>query len=165
MPRPSQIVINTSPLLALIAGLGDLAILDQLYQTVFVTHEVAQEILRGGKLGFGVPEFEQAKSLERLDQPLQIMPSLLNSLDLGEASVIQLALNLGLSTVCIDEAIGCRIARLNSLKVTGSIGILLRAKQEGYDFSMQGVITRMLNQGICVSSSVIQTDLKESGEF
>lgn len=165
MPRPTQIVINTSPLLALIAGLGDLDILVQLYQTTFVTYEVAQEILRGGKLGFGVPEFRQAQSLQRLDKPLEIMPFLLNSLDLGEASVIQLALNLGLSTVCIDEAIGRRIARLNSLKVTGSIGILLRAKQEGHDFSMQAVITRMLNQGIRLSPSVIQTALKESGEL
>ncbi|BFM38194.1 DUF3368 domain-containing protein [Synechocystis sp. LKSZ1] len=49
--------------------------------------------------------------------------------------------------------------------MTGSIGILLRAKQEGYDFSMQTVITRMLNQGIRLSSSVIQTALKESGEI
>ncbi|BFM38195.1 DUF3368 domain-containing protein [Synechocystis sp. LKSZ1] len=116
MPKPTQIVINTSPLLALIAGLGDLAILGELYETVFVTYEVGQEILTGGKLGFGIAEFEQAKSLQRLDKPLQIMPFLLNSLDLGEASVIQLSLNLGIATVCIDEAIGRRIARLNSLK-------------------------------------------------
>jgi predicted nucleic acid-binding protein len=165
MPKPTQLVINTSPLLALIAGLGDLAILGELYETVFVTYEVEQEILTGGKLGFGITEFEKASFLQKLDKPLAITPFLFNSLDLGEASVIQLALNLGIATVCIDEAIGRRIARLNSLKVTGSIGILLRAKREGYNFSMQTVITRMLNQGIHLSSSVIQIALKESGEI
>jgi predicted nucleic acid-binding protein len=164
MPRPKQIVINTSPLLALIAGLGSLEILGDLYETVFVPYEVQQEILRGGKSGFGTVEFEQAKKINKLDQPLSINPLLLNSLDLGEASVIQLALNLGIATVCIDEAIGRRVARLSGLKVTGSIGILLRAKKEGYDFSMQEVINRMVSRGIRLGQTVIEIALKESGE-
>ncbi|WP_216594172.1 hypothetical protein [Synechococcus sp. PCC 6312] len=56
-------------------------------------------------------------------------PYLLNSLDSGEAAVIQLALNQNIQTVCIDETSGRRIARLNGLNVTGSIGILLKLKQ------------------------------------
>lgn len=164
MPRTKQIVINTSPLLALIAGLGDLTILSNLYQNVYVTYEVSQEILNGGKNGFGVKEFQEIKTLHKINYPLPITPFLLNSLDLGEASVIQLALNLGISTVCIDEVVGRRIARLNSLKVTGSIGILLRAKQEGYDFSMREVIDRMVNRGIRLSNNIISVALKEAGE-
>ncbi|NJL57568.1 DUF3368 domain-containing protein [bacterium] len=68
------------------------------------------------------------------------------------------------SPVCIDEVVGRRIARLNSLKVTGSIGILLRAKQEGYDFLMKEVIDRMVNRGIRLSDNIIAVALKEAGE-
>ena len=46
MPSPERIVINTSPLLALIAGLEDLSFLETLYQEVLVPYEVDQEILR-----------------------------------------------------------------------------------------------------------------------
>ncbi|WP_243714094.1 hypothetical protein [Nostoc sp. 106C] len=67
---------------------------------------------------------------------------LLNSLDLGEASVIQLALNKNIPTVCIDEAVGRGIARLSGLLVTGSIGILLRAKREGYPLYLNAVQLR-----------------------
>ncbi|ACB00929.1 MULTISPECIES: DUF3368 domain-containing protein [Cyanophyceae] len=164
MPSPERIVINTSPLLALIAALGDLSLLGQLYPEVLVPYEVGQEILRGGQSGFGVMEFQQATSLKKLGQPLQIAPLLLNSLDLGEASVIQLAMDEGISTVCIDEAIGRRIARLSNLRVTGSIGILLRAKREGYPLVMREMIARMVQRGIRLSDAVIQVALKEAGE-
>jgi predicted nucleic acid-binding protein len=68
--------------------------------------------------------------------PLNISPLLLNSLDLGEAAVIQLAINENIQTVCIDEAAGRRVARLSGLSLTGTIGILLRAKKEGYPISV-----------------------------
>jgi len=58
-----------------------------------------------------------------------------NSLDLGEAAVIQLALQHGIPLVAIDETVGRRFARLSGLTVTGAIGILLRAKSLGYPCS------------------------------
>ncbi|MGB2927127.1 MAG: DUF3368 domain-containing protein [Limnothrix sp.] len=165
MPKTQQIVINTSPLLALIAAFGDLTILPNLYKNVAVPFEVGQEILRGGKSGFGVAEFRAASGLNKLEEPCQISPLLLNSLDLGEASVIQCALDRHIQTVCIDEAIGRRIARLSSLQVTGSIGILLRAKKEGYDFSMETAIANMLKRGIRLSQPVINTALTEAKKY
>ena len=162
MPKTQQIVINTSPILALIAALGDLSILENLYQDVFVPLEVSQEILRGGQSGFGVAEFQAVQGLKKLDQPQNISPLLLNSLDLGEASVIQCALDKSIETVCIDEAMGRRIARLSNLRLTGSIGILLRAKKEGYDFVMEEAIANMLKHGIRLSQTVIDIAIRES---
>lgn len=164
MPNPSPIVINTSPLIALVAGLGDLKILQSLYTNVFVPFEVCQEIIQGGKTGFGLAEFQSATWLKKESSPSLINPFLLNSLDIGEASVIQLALNQSIQTVCIDEAVGRRIARLNNLSVTGSIGILLRAKQEGYPLSVKQAIKNMLNHNIRLSETVIKIALREAGE-
>ena len=132
MPERKRIVINTSPLISLVAALGDLTVLRSLYTEVLVPFEVCQEITAGGKDGFAVAEFEAANWLKKKETSLSISSFLLNSLDLGEAAVIQLALDENIKTVCIDEAVGRRIARLNGLSLTGSIGILLRAKQSGY---------------------------------
>ncbi|NEO58830.1 MAG: hypothetical protein F6K54_40845 [Okeania sp. SIO3B5] len=80
MLKPAKIVINTSPIIALIAGNGDLEILQSLYTDVFVPFEVCQEIIRGGKTGFGVAEFQSANWLKKESSPLTISPFLLNSL-------------------------------------------------------------------------------------
>jgi predicted nucleic acid-binding protein len=51
MPENKSLVINTGPLLALIAGYGDLSLLEKLYQHVLVPFEVCQEIESGGAKG------------------------------------------------------------------------------------------------------------------
>jgi predicted nucleic acid-binding protein len=164
MPKTEIIVINTSPLIALISALGDLTILPFLYQEVLVPFEVCQEILKGGSTGFAITEFQTDSWLNKQSKPLQITPFLLNSLDLGEASVIQLALNKSIQTVCIDEVVGRRIARLSGLSLTGSIGILLRAKKENYPLSIKDCIKKMLDHQIRLSQTVINFALKEAGE-
>lgn len=162
MPNLQEIVINTSPLLALSAALGDLSLLQSLYAEVFVPFEVCQEIEKGGLSGFSVAEFKAAHFLNKLDKPLTISPFLKNSLDIGEASVIQLALDKDIQTVCIDETVGRRIARLNNLTLTGSIGVLIRAHREGHLFSMSEAIKNMQTRGIWLSDSVISVALKEA---
>ena len=107
--------------MALIAALGDLKVLESLYERVFVPYEVCLEILAGGSSGFGIDEFSQATFLFKQKNQTKIEPYLLNSLDLGESSVIQTALDMKIRTVCIDEAMGRRIARLNGLTLTGSL--------------------------------------------
>ncbi|MBZ8183097.1 DUF3368 domain-containing protein [Oscillatoria salina] len=164
MPKPDRIVINTSPLIALVAALGDLSLLENLYSEVLVPFEVCQEILTGDSSRFAAAEFQAALKLNKQTTPLKISPFLLNSLDLGEASVIQLALNESITTVCIDEAIGRRYARLSGLSVTGSIGVLIRAKREGYPLSIKTAIEQMLHRGIRLSTTVINTALKQAGE-
>jgi predicted nucleic acid-binding protein len=164
MPKTEKIVVNTAPLISLVAALGNLNVLQVLYAQVLVPFEVCQEILTGGSTGFAVAEFEAASWLQKYQNPLSISPLLLNSLDLGEAAVIQLALNENIQTVCIDEAVGRRIARLSGVCVTGSIGILLRANREGYPVSMQQAIKRMKNQGVRLSDTVIAFALQEARE-
>jgi len=165
MPNTSEIVINTSPLIAIVAAMGDFNVLQSLYTNVIVPFEVSQEILIGGTTGLSVTEFQADFWLKKQSVPVNISPILLNSLDIGEASVIQLALNKNISTVCIDDAVGRRIARLSGLAVTGSIGILLRAKKEGYPLSIKTAIEKMLNHNIRLSQRVIDFALKEAGEF
>lgn len=163
MPNTEEIVIDTSPLIALVAALGDLSIL-RMYSHVWLPFEVCQEILVGGSTGFAVAEFQAAHWLEKETTSLDVAPILRNSLDRGEAAVIQLALNKGIQTVCIDEPAGRRIARLSGLSVTGSIGILLRARREGHHFSMQKAIQQMRQKGIWLSERVVTFALTQVGE-
>jgi len=78
--------------------------------------------------------------------------------------VVQLALHKNISTVCIDEAMGRRVARLNGLKLTGSIGILIRAKKEGFPIVIRDAIQRMKDHGIWLSEGVVSFALDQVGE-
>ena len=157
MPESEQtIVTNTTPLIALAAATGSLDALRFLYTRVVVPFEVAQEIQAGGHDAFGVDVFKSASWLEIGRAPVALTPYLQNALDLGEASVIQTALDLGVKRVCIDETIGRRMARLSNLSVTGSIGVLLKAKSLGYDVSISDALERMRQRGIWLSLEVIK---------
>ena len=157
MPESEQtIVTNTTPLIALTAATGSLDALRFLYTRVVVPFEVAQEIQAGGHDAFGVDVFKSASWLEIGRAPVALTPYLQNALDLGEASVIQTARDLGVKRVCIDETIGRRMARLSNLSVTGSIGVLLKAKSLGYDVSISDALERMRQRGIWLSLEVIK---------
>lgn len=160
----SRIVINTGPILAIIAALGDLAILNNLYREVHIPAEVEKEILVGGASGFGVQQFADASFLVKWENEQSVTPLLSNILDQGESAVIQLALSQNINMVCIDEAVGRRVARLNGLMLTGSIGILLRAKKEGLLVSVSDAIQQMHKNGIWLSDRVVHFALRQSGE-
>ncbi len=116
----------------------------------------------GGKDAFGLDVFKQASWLEIRHSPVVLPPYLQNSLDRGEASVIQTALQEGIELVCIDEVVGRRIARLSKLSLTGSIGILLKAKSMGYPISIPEALSQMRARGIWLSESVVRFALEHS---
>ncbi|NBD33765.1 MAG: hypothetical protein GVY17_12575 [Cyanobacteria bacterium] len=64
----------------------------------------------------------------------------------------------------LDETVGRRIARLNGLSVTSSIGILLKYKQQKPSLSIQKAIQNMINHNIYLSQNVINFALKQAGE-
>jgi predicted nucleic acid-binding protein len=157
--RSAVLVSNTTPLIALTAALGSLDILKFMYARVVVPFEVAQEIRAGGQASFGVGVFHQADWLDVQDQPVTLLPFLQNSLDAGEASVIQTALNLSLPLVCIDEAVGRRTARLCGLNLTGSLGVMLKAQQLGFRLDLPEAIYKMQSHGIWLSPALIASVL------
>jgi predicted nucleic acid-binding protein len=151
---PKKLVINTGPIIALIIALNDLAILEENYEEVYVPKRVAEEILVKGNERYDAKVFLKNKFLTKLEKPIKINSFLKNSLDSGEASVIQVALNKNVETVCIDEAAGRRIARLNNLKITGSLGIIISTINNGKDIDLKKVVKTMRNNGIWISDKL-----------
>lgn len=160
-PKP-VLVTNTTPLISLAAATGNLDILKFLYARVVVPLEVAEEVRVGGKQSFGLDVFECAEWLDIQTAEVTLQPFLSNSLDKGEASVIQTAMNLGLPLACIDETAGRRVARLCGLDVTGSVGILLKARRLGFDVSIALALQRMQAQGIWLGDQVIKFALAQN---
>ena len=163
MPEKREIVINTGPLLALAAA-GRLDVLPALFRRIVVPEEVWREVAVGGRTGFALAELSAAPWLDKRAAPTPLTPFLTVALDAGEASVIALALAEKIPTVAIDETSGRRLARLHGLDVTGSLGILLQAKQQGQPVKLRDAIQRMRQRGIWLGELLEAECLRLAGE-
>jgi len=155
-----RIVINTGPLIALMR-MKALEIPGKL-DLVFVSPEEVRRELDDGA-GAGYPPVHPVwLCYQRLQSPL---PTLVTSvLDAGEAAVIQLAIDEGIGQVCIDELKGRRMARAVGLKVTGALGLLGKAKQEGIISEVRPYLDRALRTGIRYHPDLVNRFLEALGE-
>lgn len=82
-------------------------------------------------------------------------------LDPGEREAIQLALELGINTVLLDEADGRRLAKKFHLEVRGTLGILERGARLGLlDFRM--ALSKLERTNFRLSPAVRNAFLKRS---
>lgn len=155
-----RIVTNTSPLLAL-AKMQAFDIIGKLPFEFVCPSEVEAEILVGAKQGYEteIPNWLQIMNLQSNLSPLAIA-----SLDVGEAAVIQLALEQNIETVCIDEIKGRRAALAVGLKVVGSLGLLGKAKTFGLITEIKPYIEKAKLGGIFYDDNLIGNFLKSIGE-
>ena len=85
-------------------------------------------------------------------------------LDKGEAEVIMLAKELKADLVIIDEKLARRYAQKEGLKVTGTLGILLKAKKLGLINAVKPLLNDMLDNGIWLNPMLIEEVLALAGE-
>ena len=64
----------------------------------------------------------------------------------------------------MDDDAAKKTAKFLGLKVTGTLGVLLKAKREGYLDKVEPVINELIHDGLFVSDTVKRYVLKEAGE-
>ncbi len=157
------VVSDTSPITNLIK-IGRLELLRGLFGEVVVPPEVFEELCI-------LPA--QAALLSKTDwlrveipqNPL-LLEQLLEQLDIGEAASIVVALQLHADLLLMDERKGRRAASALGIKITGLLGIFLRAKEKGLIASVGAVIDELASQtNFRVSTRVIEEALRLSGEM
>ena len=85
-------------------------------------------------------------------------------LDKGEAEAIVLATKKEADLIILDESLGRFHAKHTGLKVTGTIGILLKAKQLGYINEIKALLFELKSKNIWLSEKLIQNTLKLANE-
>jgi hypothetical protein len=91
--------------------------------------------------------------------------SLQTKLDAGEAEAIALASELGASLLLMDESDGRNEARSLGLTVTGTLGVLLRAKQTGVLAALKPVLDTLIQQHCFrLGRALYEQALRQAGE-
>jgi predicted nucleic acid-binding protein len=93
-----------------------------------------------------------------------IHPLISAQIDLGEAAVIQTALDEALDAVILDDLKARRVALTLGLQVTGTVGILLLAKQLGLLPSVGAAIRLLETRGMWIAPSLAARAIRLAGE-
>jgi len=143
MPEP--ILIDTSSLIAL-ERINLLQILCEIYKEVIIPESVIKEF---GTLSLPCISIRKVES--------NLLRLLITDLNLGkgEADVIALASQTGLKVI-IDDSKARKVAENMGLKLTGTIGVLMKAERIGLIESAHDKVRELREKGFYVSEELLE---------
>ena len=156
------VISNNTPLVALFA-LGRLDLLRDLYGEVLIPQAVHDEFIAT----------EQARRQSALKRaPWIKVASVVNSkrtlvyigLDQGEAEVLALAEEQNARLVIIDERKARRYAKRLGFPLTGTLGVLLLAKEKGIIPTLAPLIKQLQQAGLHLGINLVKKVLQLAGE-
>jgi predicted nucleic acid-binding protein len=155
-----MIIIADSSALIALASCNSLSLLDKLFCEIKVPQAVFNEVVNQNK--------PQAQTLKNylVNKVTFIDPSQLmqQNLGMGEREAMTLYNQLHADLLLIDDAKAKRIAIDNDIKVIGSLGVLLLAKQKGLILKIKPHLELILENKIYLNTAIINQVLTLSGE-
>lgn len=159
-----KVVVNTTPLIAL-SHVGQLDILKKLYGEITIPKAVYEELSAKAD---SICKKAVDNSLDwiRIENIQNQMAKSMYKTQLhdGEVEVMILSLEIGADVVIIDDANAKKHAKYLELPVTGTLGVLIKAKQEGYVDELKPILYQMVENGIYISQRLIDMCLRQVGE-
>ena len=160
-----KVVSNSSPIIHL-AKIGKLSLLREYFNTIMVPESVFKECVAEGKDRKEVDAIKKAEWIRVAEvQDKKLVKLLQSSLDDGESEAIALSLESGADLILLDDSDAREKARIYGLTVTGTLGVLLRAKKDRKISSLKENIIKLRESGFWVSDFIEERLLEASGEL
>jgi len=138
-----NIIVDTSCLIIL-TKINELNLLKHLYSKVIITKEIANEF------GSELPDWFTVYPIERNNIKLLFE----SKIDRGEASAIRLALTMPNSTIIMDDLKGRTFAKQFKLNVTGTIGVIIAAKNKNIILSIKPILNKIKATNFFISKEI-----------
>jgi predicted nucleic acid-binding protein len=137
----SKLIISDTSCFITLSNIGELNLLRLLYEQIVTTFEIAQEF------GENLPEWVEIITVaDKAKQELLEM-----QVDKGEASAIALALESENSFLIIDDSKARKLAHNLNLNFTGTIGVVIAAKQKGIISSIKPILKKIKETNFHIS--------------
>jgi predicted nucleic acid-binding protein len=151
---PEKIIISDTSSLIALTNIGELELLKKVYGEVVITPEIGEEY------GLETPDWIRIEKIEDVQKF-----KLLNlELDKGESSGITLALENEASLLIIDEKKGRGIAKKLGIRITGILGVMIRAKEIGVINRVKPLIEKLEKVDFRMSERLKNQILERVGE-
>jgi predicted nucleic acid-binding protein len=149
-----KIIISDTSCLILLEKIGALHFLHYLFGQVIITKEIAEEF------SLELPDWF------KIEQPKnKIYQKILEaSLDKGEASAIAFAIEQNDCLLIIDDLKGRKYAEQLGITITGTLGIIVLAKQNGLIISVKPLLEKIKTTNFRLNFELEQDILQKVGE-
>ena len=152
-PKFKTVIADASCFIVLFK-IEELELLREVFEEVFTTTEIAKEF------GHPLPSWVNIKSVT--DKARQL--SFEHEVDSGEASALALSFEIKNAIVVIDDQKARKFAEKLKINYTGTLAIILRAKQEGVIPSVKEVLSKIKNTNFRYSDEILMQILRDAEE-
>ncbi len=150
---PKTVIADTTCFIVL-SDIDELEVLRKVYSEIITTHTIAEEF------GATLPSWVQVRSpKDRIREE-----ELSQQVDKGEASAIALALEMPDSLLILDDMKARRLARTLHLQLTGTLGVLIKAKQIGVIDAIKPQLVKIQASHFHILDELIEEVLRISQE-
>ncbi|MBE6083631.1 MAG: DUF3368 domain-containing protein [Tissierellaceae bacterium] len=156
-----KVVVNSTPLISLYK-INKLNLLKEIYGSIYVPYGVYEELSIKDKYNF-LNELDFIK-IQKIENK-EARKFFKTSLHKGEVEVMILAEEINADLCIIDDLLARKYAKYLGYTITGTIGILLKAKEEGYINKVKPLLDDLLNGGIYIDDKLYNRILKIANEY
>ncbi len=155
---PTIVVADTGPLIAL-AKVDRLPLLQVMFGQVYIPPAVHRELFGKsgpeiGRLDAAIGQYIHQREVPSIPAAVQAVTE---TLDHGERQAIALAASFGQDALLlIDDRAGRTVSRQLGLRITGVVGLLIRAWQSGLVEEVLALLDEMRHQGYWLSDELLE---------
>lgn len=135
-----KVIVSDTSVISNFWLLGEIRILKELFSKLLIPNAVKQEL---NQLKKKIPFAQYAWIIEHNPSDRAQVAKIELILDKGESEAISLALEFPGSLLLIDEKAGREYAHQHGVKITGTLGILLSAKQDRIIDKIRPIVDRL----------------------
>ncbi len=159
-----RVIVNSTPLIVL-SNIGRLELLHELYQEIYIPQAVYREVTeKNDKASLNIQNALNWIHVENIQNPEKYM-MYKAKLHAGEVEVMILAQETpAADLVIIDDNAARKTAKFLGLNVTGTIGVLLKAKIKGLIPEVKPILNELQANGFYISEQVVKIILKQADE-
>lgn len=158
-----EVIVDTSPLQYLYQ-LGYLTLLPILYKQLTIPNAVINELKQGQAKGLALPTIAEYSwaTVKKPQRPI-LLP-LASGLGAGESEVLALTQETSQTLAILDDRRARQYARLLGVSFTGTLGVLLKAKQIGELSALRPITEKLLTLGFRIDPKTIRAVLRLADE-
>ena len=153
------VIVNSTPIIALL-DIGQIDILKALYDEIIIPEAVRDEVTAKDEHALDNYTWIKVHAIKNI----AAKDTFISSLHDGEVEVMILAKEINSDLVILDDSLARRHAKHQGLTITGTVGVILRAKHNGIIDSVKPLLDGLVNSDFYISESVIDEVLKLAGE-
>lgn len=154
MQQGYSVVIADTSCFILLDRINEMHILRQMFTSIVTSEVIANEY------GKNLPSWVEIKAV--LNKEYEILLQL--EVDNGEASAIALSIEDGNALLILDDLKARKLAAKLQLTFTGTLGVILKAKQAGYIQAIRPIIEKIQQTNFRFSEKYYKEILLLAGE-